>query len=334
MGNKYPVGLTMRDPKIARKQVRACRPKSDLVIEDRIVEEIKSKSSGDDKICKDMFASMLDAVDIKYKRNINIQNIDFDFEIIDKNILINICNTSTHNCLFGYDGLGYGVSVKDHKDAYNAATDNKFKYIELFDWDHPEVIINNILNIEDSNEGSHVEVIPQIVFKQFLQMHDIDTDTCKKKYTYLYGTYDVSENLIAVGAFSGLNKPRYDWRLVKYCETSIIWHEQNLVMMINKFLEDHKGKNIVTFLDLSKYNVGSISALERSGFKFEKWQYPDKLWSRGVDMMSSILVRGRSYQEIFNESIASGTCIHTQFVENGWLPIYDCGKSRYLYERD
>ena len=90
MGNKYPVGLTMRDPKIARKQVRACRPKSDLEIEDRIVEEIKSKSSGDDKICKDMFASMLDAVDIKYRRNINIQNIDFDFEIVDKNILINI----------------------------------------------------------------------------------------------------------------------------------------------------------------------------------------------------------------------------------------------------
>lgn len=326
----YGINNPMENAEFVRRFSRNFRSESDLAIEDRILDATKNKSSGDDRIFKNLFSDMLDSEGIEYIRNYELGEYIFDFKLKDSNTVIQICNTNTHNNVFSFDEYGKGINSNLHEKECKAAIKEGLKCIHVFDWDDPVSILNNIKseNIEYSDVS--VEKISESMFRQFLSLYDMNKDN--KKCNFYYGIFS-NNDLISVGAFRHTRRNKYDWELTKYCEDSNVWHEDRISKLIDKMISDNKGETVSTYLELSKYNVGCIDALEKCHFSYRNKIYPNRIWSKGIEHVSQSFIGNRSYSQLFHIKEKSDNSTYTQFIENGWLPVYDCGKWVYVYEK-
>lgn len=56
-----------------------------------------------------------------------------------------------------------------------------------------------------------------------------------------------------------------------------------------------------------------------------------KIWSKGNIRITDNLLRQRGYDQLFKTTYGKGTNNEQLMLNNGWLPIYDCGQSVYEY---
>ena len=58
---------------------------------------------------------------------------------------------------------------------------------------------------------------------------------------------------------------------------------------------------------------------------------PQEVWSRGVEKITANLLRQRGYDQLFGTSYGKGTNNELLMLQNGWLPVYDCGQAVFEY---
>lgn len=324
---KYGVDSPMVIPDFVRNFVRNKRSEEDLAIEDNICKKLKESSSGKDSQLKDIFKLTLTELEVKFECNVNIGSFEYDFYIPKKNMLLNICPTVTHNNLFSFDEYGKGVPSIQHKAEAENAFNNGYRCIHVFDWDNIFIILNEISSNTESLKEPVVETLNKVLYKSFISQYSMFS--AERPGNKLYGLYS-NNDLVAVGSFRKSTSKKYSWEMTRYCEDSCVISEDRLKSIINKFISDVNPENIVTYVDLSKY---SGKEYENVGFKYIETIYPQRIWSKGIHRILHNSIAGRKYDDIFHTNYGSTHSTYTQMIENGWLPVYDCGKKTYLFEK-
>ena len=59
---------------------------------------------------------------------------------------------------------------------------------------------------------------------------------------------------------------------------------------------------------------------------------PQEIWSRGNQKITANLLRQRGYDQLFKTDYGKGTSNEQLMIENGWLPVYDCGQAVYEFK--
>jgi hypothetical protein len=59
---------------------------------------------------------------------------------------------------------------------------------------------------------------------------------------------------------------------------------------------------------------------------------PQEIWSKGSQKITANLLRAHGYDQLFGTNYGKGTSNEELMLQNGWLPVYDCGQRVYVFE--
>ena len=83
-------------------------------------------------------------------------------------------------------------------------------------------------------------------------------------------------------------------------------------------------------MDLAKFSGDVYTRLNMERVRTTP---PQIIWSKGIEKVTSTLLRQRGYDQLFKTNYGKGTSNEELMIENGWLPVYDCGQAVFVYER-
>ena len=87
--------------------------------------------------------------------------------------------------------------------------------------------------------------------------------------------------------------------------------------------------SIISYCDRSKF-TGTV--YEKMGMKFKRITPPQEIWSKSTQHITANLLRARGYDQLFKTNYGKGTSNEELMLQNGWLPVYDCGQKVYVFE--
>lgn len=262
-------------------------------------------------------------IDFEYEYNVGLKS--YDFKIQNSNILIEIDPTYTHNSFCNH-WKEEGIDKNYHDEKSQLAVDNGFRCIHVFDWDNWDDIINLI---KKKNKiyarDCEIYVLKKEIGEKFINENHIQK-SCRGQLIF-FGLVKDGE-IYQVMSFG---KSRYDKQhsveLLRFCNKvgySVIGGASKLF----KFATDNYGINdIVSYCDASKFH-GEV--YEKMGMNLIRKTKPQKIWSNGIRKITSNLLRQRGYDQLFKTNYGKDKSNEQLMIENGWLPVYDCGQ--YVFE--
>lgn len=240
--------------------------------------------------------------------------------------LVEINPSYTHNYI-GNHWNKEGLSENYHLLKSQLAKENGYRCIHVFDWDDPEKIINMLkpkktiyarkcqiykLNLDYTNE--------------FLDNYHLQSK-CKGQLVCLGLVYQ--GELVQVMTFG---KPRYDKKfeveLLRLCTKPGYRVVGGASKLFKYFIEFYEVGSVISYCDLSKF-TGDV--YEQMGMHLLRTTPPQEVWSRGVEKITANLLRQRGYDQLFGTSYGKGTSNELLMLQNGWLPVYDCGQAVFEY---
>ena len=271
------------------------------------------------------FMDMLDANNIQYSTEFPISRRSFDFKI--GNILVEIDPTITHNAFMSIFPDIDPLSLTYHTDKTKLAEENGYRCIHVWDWDDWDAIISLVKPKEAVYvRKCTVAKVDKQTADKFTAKHHISGKCNGQKENY--GLY-YKEELIQVMTFG---KPRYnkkyDWELLRLCSKSNLKVLGGASRLFAAYLAEHEDESVISYCDLSKFN-GSV--YEKIGMELSHVTSPAKIWSKGNKKITDNLLRQRGYDQLFGTCYGKGTSNEQLMLDNGWLPIYDCGQNVYHY---
>lgn len=274
------------------------------------------------------FGKRLSAVGISYKFETRIDDKSYDIEILGKNILIEINPSYTHNEV-GNHWTTKGISRDYHLAKSNVADQHGYQCIHVFDWDNLDKIVNLVKPKESvyARKCTVVEIDRDTACKFELEHHL--QGTCKGQQVCL-GLY-YQGKLIEVMTF-GL--PRYNrnyqWELLRLCTNSDYKVLGGATKLFSYFVREYSPDSIISYCDKAKFNGDVYLQL---GMSLHHSTEPTKVWSKGLEYITNNLLLQRGYDQLFSTRYGKGTSNEQLMIENGWLPVYDCGQSVYTYTK-
>lgn len=262
---------------------------------------------------------------IESELEFTLGNRSYDLHLPALNTFVEINPTYTHNAVGNH--WGKGLSKNYHRDKTRLATENGYRCINVWDWDSVDKIVQMLL--------------PKVpVYARKCRLNEIDNKTAElfenmyhlqgkvKGQTVCLGLYYAGE-LVQVVTFG---KPRYnrkyEWELLRLCSNSKFAVVGGAEKMWNYFINTYSPKSIISYCDMSKFTGHVYESLSMS---LDHIVEPNKIWSKGVEMITNNLLLQRGYDQIFNAKYGKGTDNEELMIANGWLPVYDCGQAVYIY---
>lgn len=265
----------------------------------------------------------LDQFDIPYEENLTLDNKVFDIFIPDRKIVISINPTKSNN-LYSLD------YEKLHRVKSTIARNHGLRCIHVFDWDDPEKIMlllqpKTILKAEDCK----VEEIDDVSYKIFCTMfHLTGSGNAKIKYGLFY-----QDHLVAV---MGFNKSRfvkkYEWEIGRTCIDSQYKIVGGIALLLDTFRLRYKPKSFVAYSDKSKFTGNDFRLYGMKEDSVSK--QCNVIWSKGYESISNHMLHTRSYYGIFEVPGVQTQSNEQCMLDNGWLPVHDCGTYRFVWEYD
>lgn len=254
----------------------------------------------------------------------------FSYDIKINNTLIEIDPSFTHNCcenkLFGR----FGSLDKDyHFKKSRTAIENNYQCIHVFDWDNWEKI-KYLLQDKQTLYARNLEIKEVSIedTTEFLNAYHLQ-NTCKGQ-TIRLGLYK-DNKLIEIMTFG---KPRYnknyEWELLRLCTHKDYKVVGGAEKLFKHFISELSPKSIISYCDFSKF-TGEVYT--RLGFKQKGSIVPSKHWCKGEQHITDNLLRQRGYDQLFSTNYGKGTSNEELMLENGWLPIYDCGQLTFIWNK-
>lgn len=259
----------------------------------------------------------------------NINHRHYDIYLPEQDILIEINPSYTHSIL-GSHYNGHSVNADKMKWLhYYRTKDIDKRVIHVWDWDDWNKILQ-LVKIKQKlyARNLQIDVVNEQDTKNFLNMYHIQGNCRGKEINF--GLYQNSE-LVQIMAFG---KPRYNknyqWELLRLCS-----HENYMIVggaekLFNYFLQNYQPESVISYCDISKF-TGYV--YERLGFKRFKQSSPSKHWSKGDVHITDSLLRQRGYDQLFKTNYGKGTSNEELMLQNGWLPVYDCGQETYTWQK-
>lgn len=265
---------------------------------------------------------------LEYEFETRIDNRSYDVHIKDTNVLLEADPTYTHNSI-GNHWNKSGLDKNYHLDKSRIAAENGYRCVHIFDWDD----IIKVIKLFTSKEVIYARncIVKEIDVKtacEFEKQYHIQND-CRGQLVCL-GLYHDNQ-LVELMTFG---KPRYNrnyqWELLRLCTHSnykIIGGASKLFIHFIRSTNDITS--IISYCDKAKFD-GSVYA--KLGFTHVGDTEPQKVWSKGSKKITDNLLRQRGYDQLFNTDYGKNTNNEQLMLDNGWLPVYDCGQATYVYE--
>ena len=250
----------------------------------------------------------------------------YRYDLLKGDTLIEIDPTHTHNVV--KNPFGNPVDVNYHIDKTKLAILSGYQCIHIFDWDDYHKI-KYLLQDKEILYARNLDIkeVSMVDTTQFLTTYHLQ-NSCRGQSIRL-GLYKDDE-LIEIMTFGS---PRYnknfEWELLRLCTKAEYKVVGGAEKLFKYFINVYKPKNIISYCDFSKF---SGEVYTRLGFKQRGNPKPSKHWSRNVEHITDNLLRQRGYDQLFNTNYGKGTSNEELMLENGWLPIYDCGQLTFSWE--
>lgn len=252
----------------------------------------------------------------------------YDIKIVNSNTLIEVDSTYTHNTI-GNPWNPSGLDKNYHLEKTKLAEDNGFKCIHIFDWDNVDKIVSMLAKkkvIYARNCDKYI-IKPEVARKF---MNDNHLQGSCRGQVFCVGLVHEGE-LVEVMTFG---KPRYnknyDLELLRLCAKArieVVGGASKLFKWVTNYFEFN---NVISYCDRSKFR-GSVYT--EMGMTQLKDTLPQEIWSKGSQKITSNLLRDRGYDQLFNTNYGKGASNELLMVENGWLPVYDCGQKVFEYRK-
>ena len=252
----------------------------------------------------------------------HIGHKSYDIKIENSDILIEIDPTYTHTI---YNTKLGGLAKSYHKDKSIIASEKGFRCIHVFDWDNQDKIIA-ILSSRDTIYARKCEVrnVNEKECNEFLTTYHLQ-NSCKGQ-DFRLGLY-YNDELVQIMTFGS---PRYNckfqYELLRLCTKTGYNVVGGSERLFKHFLQQYDPESIVSYCDNSKFK-GDVYA--KLGFQLGDDGEPSIHWSKYHNQITDNLLRQRGYDQLFNTDYGKGTSNEQLMLENGWLPVADCGQSRY-----
>ena len=275
------------------------------------------------------FAKQINQLGISTKFEKSLNGKFYDIELLEHNIVIEINPSYTHNVIGG-NLWGSKVDKNYHKVKTDIARNNNYRCIHVWDWDDKLKILNSLYDKTNIYARKcDIRYIDDKTCDDFLNSYHFQ-NTCRGQKIKLGLFYN--DELLQVMTFG---KPRYntnyEYELLRLCtkpKYSIVGGANKL---FKHFCKNYKPKSIISYCDLSKFTGKVYSDL---GFTKKYETSPTMVWSKGVQKITNNLLLQRGYDQLFNTNYGKGTSNEALMIENGWLPVYDCGQGVYTLNFD
>lgn len=261
------------------------------------------------------FADKLNRIGIETKFEKYIDGKYFDIELIGKNILIEINPTYTHSSNEHYNIQGLYKNY--HRDKTILAEKYGYKLIHIWDWDNKNLIIKSLSKkIDVQSDELKVYRLNKSETDKFLTENSLH-GTCKNQNLSLGLVKDnIIYQVMTFGTYKHNNERGI--KLQRMCTKlgySVIGGYDKLSSSASQEFGVNECR---AYIDRSKlYN----NECEEIGMKLIKTNPPMKIWSKGKQYLTDAIVRNN--KEKYDEQL---------MLENGWLPIYDCGQLVYEFK--
>ena len=276
-----------------------------------------------------LFYEFLKNYSIDSEFEFTIKDKAYDLHIKNTNILIEINPTYTHTIMGNhYNGWQYNdYYINSQLNKTITAEENNYYCIHIWDWDNWKNIVNMLLPKQKLYARKlQLKEINKQQANAFLNKYHIQ-NKCNGNIVNL-GLYFNSE-LVQVMTFG---KPRYNknyqYELLRLCSHKSYMIVGGAERLFKCFVEKYNPKSVLSYCDVSKF-TGKV--YERLGFNLKQQTRPQKVWSKNKQKITDNLLRMRGYDQLFNTNYGKGTDNEELMLENGWLPIYDCGQKVFEY---
>ena len=283
------------------------------------------KLKGNDSSYNRSFAELLDINNITYEREFLLQKYSYDFKV--GNTLIEIDPTATHNTYFSPYGDNR-IDVNYHRDKTKLAKDNGYSVIHIFEWDDINKVMQLLKNrVTIYARKCEVRMVSEVDTGNYLDTYHLQ-GTCRGQKIRL-GLY-YNNQLVSLMTFgkSRFNK-NCEYELLRYCAShNVVGGAEKL---FKYFIDNYKPSSIVSYCDTSKFSGKVYDTLS---FEFIKTNKPRKHWYSMKERrhITDGLLLSQGYDRLFKESHGKGTSNEELILDRGYLPVYDCGQSTYIWE--
>ena len=285
------------------------------------------KLKGNDSSYNRSFAELLDINNITYEREFLLQKYSYDFKV--GNTLIEIDPTATHNTYFSPYG-GNRIDVNYHRDKTKLAKDNGYSVIHIFEWDDINKVMQLLKNrVTIYARKCEVRMVSEVDTGNYLDTYHLQ-GTCRGQKIRL-GLY-YNNQLVSLMTFgkSRFNK-NCEYELLRYCAShNVVGGAEKL---FKYFVDTYKPNSVVSYCDTSKFSGKVYDTLS---FEFIKTNKPRKHWYSMKERrhITDGLLLSQGYDRLFKESHGKGTSNEELILARGYLPVYDCGQSTYIWRND
>lgn len=282
------------------------------------------------KINKEI-AKILNDNNIETEFEFVIDKYSYDLHILNTNILMEINPSYTHNSTVGarFSKFEKEPLAKDyHFNKTILARDNNYRCIHIWDWDDIDKIVAMLKSKERLFARKLVcKEVPLKDTNEFLNNYHLQ-NTCKGQIIRL-GLYTKEGELVQVMTFG---KPRYnkkfEYELLRLCTKSDYIIVGGAKKLFTHFINQYKPESIISYCDNSKFNGNVYTDL---GFNLKDLGNPTKHWFNGETHITDNLLRQRGFDQLFNTNYGKGTSNIQLMLNNGFIEIYDCGQSVYIW---
>lgn len=273
------------------------------------------------------FAERLKAIGIDVVMEYRIATKFYDLKLKDSNVLIEIDPTYTHNIIGNH--WGDGVDKYYHRDKSQLAEEDGYRCIHVFDWDDLEKIIQLLAKPTRRVFARKCTIyrLNKNVGDEFLQQYHIQ-GTCRGQLLYLGLVYEGELLQVMTFGKSRFDK-NYDVELLRLCTKPGVVVVGGASKLFSYATNEYGLSKIISYCDRAKFN-GDVYT--RIGMQLKRITPPQEIWSKSTNRITANLLRARGYDQLFGTNYGKGTSNEALMLQDGWLPIFDCGQKVFVYD--
>lgn len=264
------------------------------------------------------FGDHLKSANIQYKFEHRINNYSYDIKIINAPTVIEINPTYTHNII----GCHWksGLDPLYHRDKVRVANTAELACISIFDWDCWEKIIPMINPSKQQIPADELNIyrLTQEAANNFLKEYSVQGSFNKPAYHIGLVKNNTIYQMITI------SRPRYS---KKYTAEIIRWQSNPKYEVLGgydkllKFISSDRFygiDSVVLYFDSAKqFDMDLLNSMN-----YVSDNPPILIWSKQNKYITDRMFKKFGYNGLHTES---------ELLNNGWLPIYNCGYKVYEF---
>lgn len=256
----------------------------------------------------------------------------YDFKIHDYLIEINPSVTHSPAINVYSESNNIRITPSYHANKSQVAKNNGYRCIHIWDWDDLNKIISLVL--PKTKVYARNCLLKTLTAKEaniFLDDNHLQGRCLGQKVCL--GLY-YKDELVQVMTFGNSRySKKYDCELLRLCTKSGLQVIGGASKLFKYFIDTYiQYKHIVSYCDDSKFD-GMI--YHKLGFILDHKNKPSRHWYniKTKQHITDNLLRQRGFDQLFGTSYGKGTSNIDLIYDAGFIDVYDCGQSCFVYNR-